>query len=652
MVQRAQQIAFSIFLFFLSSFSVQADGGEKVIMVLDGSGSMWGQIDGTAKIVIAREVIDGVLTNWDNQVELGLIAYGHREKGNCGDIETLVPVGPLDKAVFMERVNAINPKGKTPISTSVRQAADALKYTEEKATVILVSDGLETCDADPCALASELETKGIDFTTHVVGFDLTEEESAGLQCIADNTGGKFLQASNANELTAALTQTVEAVKDEPEEPQGIRLRARLCGDCEILADGKLFWWVYKPETDLEGKREELDRSGSDAPLFELTPGTYHVVGRYGNGSVYRNVDLVVEEGKTTDHVMIMDAGGVKLSAIPTAGAEPLDDKMFYWVYAPEKDLEGNQKEFDRSGSAAPLIWLMSGTYEVRARHGKAFASTELVIEAGKTIEHVFDMNAGYLRATGISTAGGEVLKDKMFYWVLSTTKDLEGKRTEIDRSGGAEPFFRLPAGTYLLRAQHGKAFAEKEVTVTAGALTEEQLDMNAGYLKVSAAMTEGGDTLSKKMFYWVLNPEKDLQGKQKEIDRAGSATPLFRLPAGDYVLRAQHGKALKDVDVTVTAGALNEQTIVMDSAMVRLTATTSDGNEIGKGLFWRLYKVTPESQGNHPELDRSGSAKPTFIVPAGDYIASVSFEGESTDLPLKLAAGEQKNETVTLKTAE
>ncbi|RJQ79670.1 MAG: hypothetical protein C4519_10885 [Desulfobacteraceae bacterium] len=99
------------------------------------------------------------------------------------------------------RIAALNAKGKTPLSAAVQQAAKALRYTEEKATVILVSDGLETCDADPCALAMS----GVDFTVHVIGFDITKEEQARLRCLADKTGGLFLAAGNAQSLSDALT---------------------------------------------------------------------------------------------------------------------------------------------------------------------------------------------------------------------------------------------------------------------------------------------------------------------------------------------------------------------------------------------------------------------------------------------------------------
>ncbi|MEN8232629.1 MAG: hypothetical protein ABFR35_08105 [Thermodesulfobacteriota bacterium] len=108
------------------------------------------------------------------------------------------------------------------MSESVRQAALALRYEEERATVILVSDGLETCNVDPCKLADELAMTGVDFTIHVVGFGISKEEQAYLKCLADKTGGLFLAADNAAALRDALFKTVEEVKEAPlpviEEP--------------------------------------------------------------------------------------------------------------------------------------------------------------------------------------------------------------------------------------------------------------------------------------------------------------------------------------------------------------------------------------------------------------------------------------------------
>jgi len=186
------------------------------ILVLDGSGSMWGQIDGTAKITIAQDVIGGLMTTLPADLDLGLTVYGHRRKGDCADIETLVMPGPDTRGAITGAVNGIKPKGKTPMADAVVAAAKALRHTEEAATVILVSDGIETCVPDVCAVARALEETGVDFTAHVVGFGVDDPETlAQFQCMADSTGGQFLSAANAAQLSAALTE-VAVVEPTPE----------------------------------------------------------------------------------------------------------------------------------------------------------------------------------------------------------------------------------------------------------------------------------------------------------------------------------------------------------------------------------------------------------------------------------------------------
>lgn len=182
------------------------------MLVLDASGSMWGRIGGKTKIEIAREAVASMLGSWPAQQPLGLMVYGHRSKGDCADIEMLKAPAVLDKASFQKSVNALQPKGMTPITAAVRQAAEQLKFSEQKATVILVSDGEETCQADPCALGQELEKLGVDFTAHVVGFDIDKnaKAKAQLQCLASSTGGRYLDAKDAGELSKALREVAQA----------------------------------------------------------------------------------------------------------------------------------------------------------------------------------------------------------------------------------------------------------------------------------------------------------------------------------------------------------------------------------------------------------------------------------------------------------
>lgn len=196
-----------------------AQAGENMLLVLDASGSMRGKIEGRTKVDIARDTVAGVVRGWSPENQLGLIAYGHRRKGDCADIETLIPVGPLDPDAYLTTVNGLGALGMTPLSAAVRQAAQALDWSEHKATVILVSDGEETCNLDPCALGAELEKSGVDFTAHVIGFDVADPaHQAQLRCLAQTTGGRYFNARDGRELSAALQGAIVASTEPPPPP--------------------------------------------------------------------------------------------------------------------------------------------------------------------------------------------------------------------------------------------------------------------------------------------------------------------------------------------------------------------------------------------------------------------------------------------------
>ncbi len=190
-------------------FTMTSSAEDKTIIVFDASGSMWRKVDGKTKIESAKQTLENLVNNWDQNKQLGLLAYGHRKKGDCNDIETIVPIGKVDKGRMISAVNKINPKGKTPISAAIKKAAEELKFTEDSATVILISDGKETCNADPCKTAADIEKLGVNFTAHVIGFDVDKETGEQLKCIAKNTGGQYFPANNAEQLNEALEKVAK-----------------------------------------------------------------------------------------------------------------------------------------------------------------------------------------------------------------------------------------------------------------------------------------------------------------------------------------------------------------------------------------------------------------------------------------------------------
>lgn len=181
---------------------------------------MWGQIDGVTRIVIARDVVGDLIDSFPSDQNLGLTVYGQRERGNCADTETMVTPRRDTGPQIRQAVNGINPRGKTPMTGAIIAAAEPLRYTEERATVILVSDGFESRNPDPCATERALEQTGIDFTAHVIGFGGTDPEAlVEMQCLANETGGRFATAPNASEWAKALRTVAVFPKPRPKPPR-------------------------------------------------------------------------------------------------------------------------------------------------------------------------------------------------------------------------------------------------------------------------------------------------------------------------------------------------------------------------------------------------------------------------------------------------
>lgn len=185
-------------------------GPSDLLFILDGSGSMWGQIEGENKIVIARRALTGLLGVLPSWKKVGLVAYGHRREGDCDDVETLVPLDRLDRAAMVARLEALRPRGKTPITRALEASFNQLEAADAAATLVLISDGLETCGGDPCAAVRAAREREIDFRLHVIGFDLGGEGATQLECAAEIGGGLYLTADDATQLNTVLGRVVEA----------------------------------------------------------------------------------------------------------------------------------------------------------------------------------------------------------------------------------------------------------------------------------------------------------------------------------------------------------------------------------------------------------------------------------------------------------
>jgi hypothetical protein len=222
------------------------EGGEKVAsknveLILDASNSMWGQIDGVAKIAIAKDVLEQIIAGLPDEMNVGLRLYGHRYGLNdpraCQDTELNVPIDPIDKAMMIDIIQKIQPKGKTPLVYSVLQAGNDFRDIPN-GSIILITDGIESCDGDINAIAPALKESGIELKLHIVGFDIKEAEArAELEAIAKSTEGTYLDAKDSQELLSSLEQTLQIEFEILDDKGQVKAKGMVGGESLRLMEG-------------------------------------------------------------------------------------------------------------------------------------------------------------------------------------------------------------------------------------------------------------------------------------------------------------------------------------------------------------------------------------------------------------------------------
>jgi len=180
---------------------VEAEGEDlptRILFVFDASNSMnafWG---GRRKIETASNLLSETLKglHHSEQLELGLRVYGHGTKHvpgqqDCDDTELVVPFSNANNLIIKQTLGRIRAQGTTPIARSLEQAASDFPDSPGRNVIILITDGIEACDEDPCAVSRALQAKGIVVKPFVIGMGIEEDMAKGLRCI-----GNFYDAAD------------------------------------------------------------------------------------------------------------------------------------------------------------------------------------------------------------------------------------------------------------------------------------------------------------------------------------------------------------------------------------------------------------------------------------------------------------------------
>ncbi|RWP98552.1 VWA domain-containing protein [Mesorhizobium sp.] len=548
----ARSIVAAALLLWMTTLGLAAD---RVVIVLDASGSMWAQIDGKPKLEIARESLRTVLQSVPADKEIGFMAYGHREKGSCEDIELIVPPQAGSAGAVSTAADSLKFIGKTPLTSAVRQAAEALKYTEDKATVILITDGLETCKGDPCALGKELRAAGVDFTVNVVGFGLTADEGKQVACLADNTGGKYIQASDEKALQDALVETIAAAPAPAPEPAPAPPPAAVPEKPEfnfmpavVLAEGSdpvtdgNSWEIFKAKSD--GTRGDYVATEYGAYEGNLEPGDYTVVAR--NGEARTEQKITVEAGQVYKPLFVLDAGTLIIHPRPSEGADVADGAAVVIAY-PGVEMPATYYGYTK-------VVLPAGDQNVTVRIGEGEVTETIPLAAGKVVDKDIIVGVGHVVANAYYIAGGDKADGSgIGFKVFKAKKKIDGTRQEVAYAYGPDSKFDLPPDDYVLTATVDLAVVEQPFSVKAGEHQDLKIAVNAGVLAITAP---GASKIE------IFDPKKDINGNRKSLGYAFDEKYQAALPAGEYAVVSQMlDNSSKESTVTITAGERAELTV-------------------------------------------------------------------------------------------
>jgi Ca-activated chloride channel family protein len=178
----------------------------RILFVFDCSLSMSKRWEGSTNMDISKRILTQTIDSLSrlDKVEVALRMYGHQSSvqpnRNCKDTKLEVPFFKGNIAALKEKVKSAQPRGTTPIAYTLEQCGtDFPNDPNARNIIILITDGIEECDGDPCAVSAALQSRNIILRPFVIGVGLDENFKKTFDCV-----GKFFDAKNEKSFQYAM----------------------------------------------------------------------------------------------------------------------------------------------------------------------------------------------------------------------------------------------------------------------------------------------------------------------------------------------------------------------------------------------------------------------------------------------------------------
>ena len=169
---------------------------------------MSGKWETGSKMKVAKRMLMNILDSLKkvDNVEIALRVYGHQSyvpPQDCNDTKLEVPFEPNNIEKIKHKLRQVEPRGTTPIAHSLNLAGNDFPKSKGRNIIILITDGIEACDGDPCEVSRALQKRGVILKPFVIGIGLNVNLKKTFECV-----GQYYDASNEKEFTDVLNVVI------------------------------------------------------------------------------------------------------------------------------------------------------------------------------------------------------------------------------------------------------------------------------------------------------------------------------------------------------------------------------------------------------------------------------------------------------------
>jgi len=598
---------------------------QKTQLIVDASGSMWGAVNRTSKIKLTRRAIIKAMRPRTAGVPVGLFAYGHRRRRSCTDVEQVVPAALGNREVLAEAVEKINPRGRTPMASALEQSAATLG--DAGGSVVLITDGAENCDRDPCAVVRATRRNNPLIRFDVIALAMSDADRRSVQCVARLGGGELKEVSSVDQMHEAL--------------DAILTRNATTALARVAPEAKADETPASQQAAAE-KTAEVARAGQDAFLRRTGPSGLKLRAQAMAAGGILDDDL---EWRIT---RVDDAFDLPLTAAGKARAETARGETYPAVDELNLDLIDGQ--LVHAGVAPGIdLELPAGRYLVFVRWGLASRAAILDIASAEELLGKLTIDAGRIQLTALANRSGERLND-VFFTVERLETDATASAsapgagsgsvrgavvTSSDVGGGPEnrarvvamshddtPELQLPPGTDRVSVQYGFVWGSRVVTVDRGTARRVDIVLGVGRLKLSALTGENGLRPDGVLFRVLEDdPTSPIGRRRREVARSSAAEPEFQLRAGTFYALAQRGTVTVEQTVTVYPGQVTAAPLAMPASTIRASARIAGDQEpVTDAINYTVYKLVDDGGQTREQIVlRTAAAQPVMQLGVGRY---------------------------------